>query len=78
MGRAEDIVIGLIALALVPWICWTLARGLKDGRLPIGRAFVARSERRGAFAVLLLLYIVAASLAALIAVDLLFGLRLRT
>lgn len=75
MGRAEDILVGLIALGLAPWIVWTIVRGLRSGRLPIGRGHVARDERRGAFAVLLTLYAVALALSVLIASDLLFGLR---
>ena len=73
--RSENVLVGLIAAAVVPWISWTLSRGLRDGKLPIGRAYVHRHERRGAFNLLLALYIVAALMAAIIALDLLFGLR---
>jgi hypothetical protein len=76
-GRGETILVGLIALGLVPWIGWTLARGLRDGRLPIARAYVVRAERGGAFHVLLALYAIALALAAFIAADLLLGLNWR-
>ena len=73
--RSENVLVGLIAAAVVPWIGWTLARGLRDGRLPIGRAYVRRDERQGPFSLLFSLYVVAALMAAVIALDLLFGLR---
>ena len=72
--RSEDILVGLVALGLIPWIGWTMMRGWRDGRLPIARASVARAERSGAFHVLLALYALALGLAAFIAADLLLGL----
>ena len=30
--RSEDVLVGLVALGLVPWIGWTLARGLRKLR----------------------------------------------
>ena len=73
--RSENVLVGLIAAAAVPWIGWTLSRGLREGRLPIGRAYVSRAERRGPFNLLFGLYVAAAGLAAVIALDLLFGIR---
>ena len=75
-GRGDELVVGLVALLLVPWIAWTMVRGLRDGRLPIARSHVERAERRGAFHVLLGLYGLVLLLVAAIAVDLLFGIRL--
>lgn len=69
----EDLLVGLVCLGLVPWIGWTVSRGLRDGRLPIGRAYVRHEERRGAFVTLLVLYVFAALGMAWIAVDLLTG-----
>lgn len=76
MPRGDDLVVGLIALLLVPWIVWTMVRGLRDGRLPIARSHVVREERRSAFNVLLGLYSIVLALVAAIAVDLLLGVRL--
>lgn len=75
-GRGEDLLVGLIALLLVPWIVWTMLRGLREGRLPIARSHVVRAERRGAFNVMLGLYALVLALVAAIAIDLLFGIRL--
>ena len=73
--RSENVLVGLIAAAVVPWIGWTLARGLRDGKLPIGRADVRRDERQGPFNLLLRFYVVAAAMAGMIALDLLFDFR---
>lgn len=74
--RSEDIFMGLVALGLVPWTAWTIIRGLREDRLPIGRAFVSR-DRQKAFGVLLALYLLAGLLVAVMAVDLLFSLGIR-
>jgi hypothetical protein len=74
--RSEDVLVGLVALGLVPWIGWTLSRGLKTGRLPIGRAYLDRAERPGAFHTLLVFYVAAALLMAAIAAELLLNLEL--
>jgi hypothetical protein len=75
--RSENVLVGLVALGLVPWIGWTMARGMRDGRLPIGRAFVHREERAGPFYLLLALYAVAMIGVAAIGADLLLGLGFR-
>ena len=69
--RSEDLLVGIVSLGLVPWIGWTVQRGLRAGRLPIGRAHVARAERPGAFNLLLAAYALAAIGAAVIGLDLL-------
>jgi hypothetical protein len=74
ISRSEDLLVGLISAALVPWIVWTVRRGLRRGMMPIGRAYVRRDGRAGAFGVLLAFYAGAALLAAYVALDLLFGL----
>ncbi len=74
--RSEDFLVGLVALGVVPWILWTLRRGLQGGRLPIGRSYVVRAGRPGAFNALLFAYVVAALLMAAIAIDLLFDIDL--
>jgi hypothetical protein len=73
--RSEETLVGLVALALVPWIAWTVVRGLREEKLPIGRTYVTR-DRPAAFAVLIGFYVVAAVLAAGIAADFLFNLKL--
>jgi hypothetical protein len=70
---SEDLLVGLVALAVVPWIGWTLRRGLREERLPIGRTYVAREERPGAYSGLLAFYVAAALLMAYIGFDLLSG-----
>jgi hypothetical protein len=76
--RSEDVLVGLIAFAAVPWILWVLARGKRDQRLPIGRGHVRQDERPGAFRVLFLFYIVAAALMLFISIDLMLGLGARS
>ena len=76
--RSEETLVGLITLAAVPWIMWTLRRGVRDGRLPIGRAYVRRDERPGAFNTLFVFYVLAALTMAFIAADLLVGVNLRS
>jgi hypothetical protein len=71
--RSEETLVGIIALAIVPWLVWRLRRGLGEGRLPIGRAYVERAERPGAFRALFAFYVIAALMMALIGVDLLFA-----
>lgn len=73
MERSEDMLVGLVALGLVPWIVWTLRRGLREGRLPIARIHVERETRPAAFRLLFALYIAAALMIAYIAFDLLVG-----
>jgi hypothetical protein len=70
---SEELLVGLVGLALIPWIGWTIRRGLRQGALPIGRAYVRRDERRAAFNVLVGLYLTAAVLVAFICADLLLG-----
>jgi hypothetical protein len=74
---SEDLLVGLFALGVVPWIGWTLVRGLREGRLPIGRAYVRRDERPGAYRALLGFWVAMALAAPMISLDLLFGLDVR-
>jgi len=76
MSGGEDLIVGLVALGLVPWIAWTVRRGMESGRLPIGRGYVDRGERPGAFSILLFAYIAAGLFMALVALDLIFHLGL--
>ena len=75
-GRTEELIVGaLCLLVILPWIAWTVRRGLANQRLPIGRGYVERAERPGAFRALLGFYTVAAAIIAFTALDLLFGIR---
>jgi hypothetical protein len=76
--RSEDMLVGLIAFATVPWIISVLVRGRRDQRLPIGRGYVRQDERPGAYRVLLLFYIACAALMLFISLDLMLGLRARS
>ena len=76
--RSEEGLAGLVALGVIPWIVWTVHRGLKNERLPIGRTYVRRDERPAAFTALLLCYLLATLVMIAVASDLLFGLDVRT
>ncbi|HEU0135645.1 MAG TPA: hypothetical protein VFR28_12555, partial [Allosphingosinicella sp.] len=56
MGRSEDLLVGVIALALLPMIGWRIRRGLKEGRLPLYRTYVDRGEAGSRFGLLLALH----------------------
>lgn len=73
----EDLLVGLVALALLPLIGWRILRGLRDGRLPLYRTNLAREEDGAKFAVLLGLHGLSFILIGAVAADLLFGLGLR-
>lgn len=74
---SEDLVVGLIGLALLPMIGWRIVRGLREGRLPIYRTYLERGENEAKFRVLLALHAVSFIVVALISADLLFGLNLK-
>ncbi len=76
-GRGEALLIGLIALALLPLIGLRIWRGVRDGRLPIYRAYHERADSVAKFNLLLALNALAFLLIALVAADLLLGLSLR-
>jgi hypothetical protein len=75
-ARPDDLIMGGIALLLVPMIGWRIVRGLRDGRLPLYRTYVDR-EAGSRFHVLLALHVVSLLLVGTIAADLLLGLGLR-
>lgn len=75
--RSEDLLVGFIALALLPMIGLRIFRGLRDGRLPLYRTYLTRDEGRAKFAVLFGLHGLAFLLVAAAAADLLLGLGLR-
>ena len=73
----ENLLVGLVALALLPLIALRIFRGLRDGRLPIYRAYLARSESAAKFNLLLGLHALSFVLIALVAADLLLRLGIR-
>ncbi len=75
---SEELLVGLIALALVPVSAWRIRRGLRDGRLPIYRTYVSKDEQPERFRVMFFLHGLTLLLAAVIAADLLLGLDLRS
>jgi hypothetical protein len=76
-SRPEDMLVGLVALALVPVIGWRIYKGVRDRRLPIYRTTLDRAGGAAKFNVLLGLHALAFLLIALVAADLLFGLGLK-
>lgn len=77
MGRSEDLLVGALALALLPLIALRIRRGLREGRLPLYRTYVGRDEGGSKFGLLLGLHTLSFVLVALIAADLLFQLGLK-
>ena len=77
MAAGEDLLVGLIALALLPMIAWRVRRGLSEGRLPLYRTYVSRDEAGSKFGLLLALHALSFVLVAVIAADLLFRLGLK-
>lgn len=75
--EGENLVVGLIALALLPLIGLRVWRGLRDGRLPVYRTYHERANSAAKFNALLALHALAFLLIALVATDLLLGLGLR-
>ena len=75
--RSEDVLVGLIGAALLPLIAHRVLRGLREGRLPVYRTYVERSESGSKFAALLGLHVLSFVVVAVIAADLLLNLRLR-
>ena len=73
----EDLLVGLFALALVPLIAMRIARGLREGRVPVYKTYLRRDENGATFAVLLALHALSLILVTAIAADLLLNLGLR-
>jgi hypothetical protein len=76
--QPENLVVGLICLALLPIIALRIVRGIGSGRLPVYRTHIRRDEAGGArFNTLLTLHLLSLILVGVIAADLLLGLGLR-
>ena len=76
-SQGENLVVGLIALALLPVIGWRIWRGLKQGELPLYRTRIDRSVGAAKFNFLLGVHVLLFLLIALVAADLLLGLGLK-
>ena len=77
-AQPENLVVGLICLALLPAIAIRILRGIRTGRLAVYRTSIEREEAGAArFATLLALHALSFVLVALIAADLLLNLGLR-
>lgn len=73
----ENLLVGLVALALVPLIGMRVLRGLREGRLPVYRTYLDREEDRAKFLALLAIHMLSLAIVAFIAADLLLGLGFR-
>jgi hypothetical protein len=69
----ENVLVGLVALALVPLIAMRIVRGMRDGRLPLYRTYLERKSGRAKFNFLLALHALSLIAIAIVAADLLFN-----
>lgn len=76
-SQPEDLIVGLIALAVAPFIALRIARGLGEGQLPLYRVRVGREIGTARFNFLLGLHVLSLLLILVIAADLLLGLGIR-
>ena len=77
ISRSEDLLVGIVALVLVPLIAMRLVRGLRTGRLPIYRTQFERESGPAKFNFLLALHAFSLIVVAAVAADLLFNLGLK-
>ena len=77
MDLNENLLVGLVCLALVPLIALRILRGLRTGRLPVYRTYLDRDGNAGKFYALLAVHFATLLIIAVIAADLLLGLNLR-
>ena len=75
--EGENILVGLVCLALVFLIAARMVRGVRTGRVPLYRTYVDRSEGEAKFFSLLALHGISLLLMGFIAADLLLGLGFR-
>ena len=75
--RSEEMLVGLVALALLPFLAHRVLWGLREGRVPLYRTYFHREEGSAKFAFLLGVHAISFFLVAAIAADLLFNLGLR-
>ena len=75
--RSEDVLVGFVALALLPLIAQRVLRGLRQGRLPLYRTYLQREESEAKFRLLLGLHMLSFLLVGIVAADLILGLGLK-
>jgi len=75
--RSEEMLVGIVALALVPFLAMRIVRGWRDGTLPLYRTRVGREIGGARFNFLLALNALALLFVAAVAADLLLNLGLR-
>lgn len=77
-GRGDDMMVGVIALLVVPYLILRVAKALRSGEVPLYRTRLSRAEAGAAkFNLLVALNMIGAIILAVIGVDLLFGLGLK-
>ena len=76
--EGENILVGIVCLALVALIAARILRGIRTGRLPLYRTYLERSESEAKFFALLTVHVFTLLLVAFIAADLLLGLGYRS
>ena len=76
--RSEEVLVGIIGLALLPLIGRRIMRGLREGRLPLYRSYVTREEAGAKFSFLLGLHALSFILVAAMSADLLLHLGFRS
>lgn len=69
--RPEDLLVGLVALALAPVVAWRIRKGLREGVLPLYRTRVCREDAPGRFRALLALHMIGLALVTFVAFALL-------
>ena len=77
MTGSDDLLVAVVAIALVPLIGLRIWRGMRDGRLPLYRTRIDRAGNAARFNFLLFLHFASLLLIAAVAADLLFNLGLR-
>jgi hypothetical protein len=75
--QGDNVLVGLVALALLPLIGWRILRGFRDGRLPIYQTYLSREESGARFGVLMALHVLSLIVICVAAADLLFNLGIR-
>jgi hypothetical protein len=77
IAGGEELLVGLVVLAVLPLLALRIWRGLQTGSLPIYRTYLHRDEDRAKFTTLLVIHVAIFALMVFIAADLLLGLGFR-